>query len=233
MTTGGFIIRIQIFTVLFLLLAFSCSENKAEEADAGVDAGEDSASAQSGDADADGDTDTDVDADVDSDADADSDTDTDTDSDSSSCDFDPVPDTPDCDNVDCGGTGIRYVDVDASSGADGSVIMDGLTWDTAFRRIQNGIDSAYSFVYCCKSASEVWVVKGTYFIYKGSLCDTVYLRPGVGVYGGFSGNETNRSERNWTQNETMLDGNDPESPDYAIYSVVSLFTIMTPAFSES
>jgi len=67
----------KIFMALAVLLAFSCSENKSEERDAGLD----SSSIMEAGSDTDNDTDSDTDADTDSDNDTDSDTDSDSDTD--------------------------------------------------------------------------------------------------------------------------------------------------------
>jgi hypothetical protein len=52
----------------------------------------------------------------------------------------------------------------------------------------------------------VWVAAGTYVIPEGAETDTLQLRPGVEVYGGFAGSETALEERDWVVNETVLDG---------------------------
>ena len=50
------------------------------------------------------------------------------------------------------------------------------------------------------ACQEVWVVQGIYY-------QTVTLVGGKGLYGGFSGSETSREERDWINNPTILDGN--------------------------
>ncbi len=54
---------------------------------------------------------------------------------------------------------------------------------------------------------EIWVMEGTY---KPTLVDdwskSFELRDGVAIYGGFSGNETSRGERDWVENPTILSG---------------------------
>jgi hypothetical protein len=70
---------------------------------------------------------------------------------------------------------------------------DGLTWATAFRSVQAGIDAA-------AEGDEVWVVATTYV-------GNVQLKAGVGLYGGFLGIETARDQRDWNLNPTILDGN--------------------------
>lgn len=74
-------------------------------------------------------------------------------------------------------------------------IMDGPgnDWDHAFHTVQAGLSAA-------ASGDDVWVAKGSYV-------ECITLTAGVGLYGGFAGTETSRSQRNWTANVTILDGN--------------------------
>jgi len=176
--------------VLFILLAGGCHRSTSENDDVGGKSGPKDASAFDGSG---TDLDADADSDSDSDSDTDSDTDTDTDSDSDS-DTDPCADAsvPDC---------VRYVNVKADIGG------DGLTWETAFTEIQQGIDSAYEQTKDGgPSICEVWVAKGTYRIYKDGPADTIQLRSGIELYGGFSGSELLLCERNIQNNETILTG---------------------------
>lgn len=83
--------------------------------------------------------------------------------------------------------GVIYV----NRGATGS--FDGLTWGTALTSVQQGLDRAVA-------GDRVWVAAGIYF-------ENVTLKDGVALYGGFSGNETALSQRNWTTNLSILDGN--------------------------
>ena len=47
---------------------------------------------------------------------------------------------------------------------------------------------------------QVWVAAGTYV-------GCITLKAGVALYGGFAGRETDLSQRDWTANVTILDGN--------------------------
>lgn len=76
---------------------------------------------------------------------------------------------------------------------DGSDDSDGVTWDSAMKTVQAGINA-------CVSSMEVWVAAGTY-------TERISLKNGVALYGGFSGTETSRGERDWLTNQTVLDGN--------------------------
>ena len=94
-------------------------------------------------------------------------------------------------------TCVRYVDVDSST-----ALKDGLTWATAFAFVQQGIDDAAQALQPC----EVWVAEGVYLIPGTSKEDTLQLRPGVSVYGGFSGTEIYQREREPSSRITVLDG---------------------------
>jgi hypothetical protein len=76
-------------------------------------------------------------------------------------------------------------------------VSDGLTWLTAFNTVQGGIESA-------REGDDVWVVATTYF-------ENITLANGVAIYGGFDGTETERAQRNWTNNITILDGRQTNS----------------------
>ena len=90
---------------------------------------------------------------------------------------------------------VLYVNAAASPGG------NGLSWATAFKDLQSAL-----FYSSC--VSEVWVAGGTYYPTVGTDRFAGFRPvPGVGLYGGFSGTETNRNQRNWTNNPTILSGN--------------------------
>ncbi|MBI5091279.1 MAG: carboxypeptidase regulatory-like domain-containing protein [Candidatus Hydrogenedentes bacterium] len=68
---------------------------------------------------------------------------------------------------------------------------DGLSWATAFRAVQQGINAAVQRV-----DSEVWVAEGDYVEFRSATAGALAMAPGVHVFGGFAGNETLRSQRN-------------------------------------
>jgi len=83
---------------------------------------------------------------------------------------------------------VIYVDIDASGGAN-----DGSSWENAFLDIQRGINAART-----AGGLEVWVAEGTYK-------QAIVMMSGVHLYGGFSGGEALRSERDTIQHRTILD----------------------------
>src|ERR1051325_469846 len=68
---------------------------------------------------------------------------------------------------------------------------NGLSWASAFNSITQGLQYA-------SSGDELWVAAGTY---KGAVA----VPEGVALYGGFAGNETLRTQRDWARNRTIID----------------------------
>ncbi len=107
--------------------------------------------------------------------------------------------------------------VDASSPA-GEETQDGLTWETAFDTIQEGLDAAAAKCGASGVACEVWIAGGTYtgvggnseveYEYYGVFVEecVVLLRDGVHVYGGFAGDEIRRDARDILAHATIIDG---------------------------
>jgi hypothetical protein len=96
---------------------------------------------------------------------------------------------------------IWYVD-DSSLGS-----QTGGSWDHAFHSMQDALAAA-------QTADEIWVAQGTYRPDRslaspsgtGVRSASFALDGGVAVYGGFVGNETDRVDRNWRVNQTVLSG---------------------------
>lgn len=78
---------------------------------------------------------------------------------------------------------------------------NGKTWETAFKELQAAIDYAYS------AHSEVWVAQGTYMPTEtNDRTVSIVMREGVNIYGGFKGNETDKTQRDFKNNITTLSG---------------------------
>jgi len=90
---------------------------------------------------------------------------------------------------------------------DGAGDESGTSWATACGTLQAAVDKA-------SSGDEIWVKAGSYT----GTGDTgvVTLKSGVTLYGGFTGAETVRNERNYTENVTIMNGEDARRCVYAI-----------------
>jgi predicted outer membrane repeat protein len=91
---------------------------------------------------------------------------------------------------------------------------NGKSWATAYNTVQEGIDAAYR-----RGVAGVWVAGGLYDEERygdGSL----YMRPGVHLYGGFAGGETVRTERDLESNPTWIDGSTARAGEAAYHVVV-------------
>ena len=75
----------------------------------------------------------------------------------------------------------------------GNDANDGSSWELAKQTVQAGIDAAAT------TGGDVWVATGTYN-------QRITLKPFVHVFGGFAGAETDRAQRNWINNLSILDG---------------------------
>ncbi len=93
---------------------------------------------------------------------------------------------------------IIYVNLNATG------LNNGTSWANAFVSFQSALDNA---IY----GDEIWVAKGTYKPEKkaGGSTErhkTFQINNGVGIYGGFVGNENLLDSRDWQLNETILSG---------------------------
>ncbi len=84
---------------------------------------------------------------------------------------------------------------------------NGASWNDAYTDLQSALANS--------SCTEIWVASGTYYPTSGAdRTATFQLRSGVALYGGFSGSETSRDQRNAdpATNNTVLSG-DIGTPD--------------------
>jgi predicted outer membrane repeat protein len=111
---------------------------------------------------------------------------------------------------------VVYVDLESPAGPSGN----GGSWAGAFTSVQDGIDLAAD-PGMVQLGCEVWVSEGTYHIFVAAVSDAVNLRDDVPVYGGFSGVETARDQRDWQTHSTVLDGRHPSVPSARVNHVVT------------
>lgn len=81
--------------------------------------------------------------------------------------------------------------------AEASGANDGTSWSNAYSELHQALSN-------CVSGDEVWVAGGVYTPVDAE--HSLNLVNGVGMYGGFSGNETSREQRNPSVNLTILSG---------------------------
>lgn len=94
--------------------------------------------------------------------------------------------------------------VDASADGDNT----GSGWENAFTDLNDALD-ATDFLACCPNGGcEIWVAAGTYKPDRGTGDETLSFetRDCISIYGGFTGTETSRDQRDWDTNETILSG---------------------------
>ncbi|MFH1021960.1 MAG: choice-of-anchor Q domain-containing protein [Planctomycetota bacterium] len=88
---------------------------------------------------------------------------------------------------------IVYVDKDATGSNNGS------SWANAYVTLASALGTA-------AAGDEIWVADGIYKPAAGSRSNTLQLVSRVGVYGGFTGTETYRIDRDWRMRPTVLSG---------------------------
>jgi hypothetical protein len=77
---------------------------------------------------------------------------------------------------------------------------NGLSWVDAYTDLQSALSTA-------QSGDEIWVAAGTYRPTSGADRTVSFvLKNGVAVYGGFAGIETQRDQRDFVTNVTVLSG---------------------------
>ncbi len=74
----------------------------------------------------------------------------------------------------------------------GDDAASGRAWTEAVRNVNRALEHAVA-------GDEVWVAAGAY-------TNAVVMKPGVALFGGFSGSETSRTERDPLTHQTILDG---------------------------
>ena len=97
----------------------------------------------------------------------------------------------------CTSSGICYVDINATG------LQDGSSWTNAYRSLGQALDRASH----CTDISAIWIADGTYTPFSEVSRSSGYNIPsGVGIYGGFQGNETTINQRVIGAYPTILSG---------------------------
>lgn len=87
--------------------------------------------------------------------------------------------------------------VNGDAGSDDNTTADaGRSWESAFATVQKAIDEAAS------EGCAVWVAAAA-----AGYVEHLQLVDNVDLFGGFAGDETTLEQRDWRENETVLDGN--------------------------
>ncbi|MEO0768531.1 MAG: DUF4114 domain-containing protein [Cyanobacteria bacterium J06649_4] len=109
--------------------------------------------------------------------------------------------------------GVIFVDQNASGN------QDGRSWQSAFTDLQAAIALA-------TDGDEIWVAQGTY-VPGQSRSDTFAISNAIDIYGGFDGSETQKSDRDWQLNPTILSGEIGNANDITdnIYHVVTVQSV--------
>lgn len=94
---------------------------------------------------------------------------------------------------------------------------DGTSWVNAYTSLYNAMLAA-------GSGDSVWVASGTYLPHSTDRTVSFRLRPGVRMFGGFTGVETSLDQRDWTLHPTILSGDigQPNVKADNSYNVLSL-----------
>ena len=99
---------------------------------------------------------------------------------------------------------------------------DGTSWGYAFNTIQEGINAAAAV-----GGGDVWIAEGSYNEQRTSPVGdpptntgSVVMKVHVDLYGGFTGSETMRADRDWRGNVTTIDGSAARGGQAAYYVVI-------------
>ena len=82
-----------------------------------------------------------------------------------------------------------------------STTPDGQSWATAYTSLGEALASDLT------DKKEIWVAMGVYYPSGDVEREATFcLVSGIGVYGGFKGNEVHKEQRDWLKNTTILSG---------------------------
>ncbi len=127
---------------------------------------------------------------------------------------DPDDEWIECEETECPSPCRFHVNINVD------IMGDGLSWETAFPTIQEGINAAHCAAIACETPCQVWVATGAYYIYRYKIDNTVRLREWVELYGGFQGDEQHLDARDWVSNEVVLLGSHENDDSLHVVHVV-------------
>ena len=93
------------------------------------------------------------------------------------------------------GLAVVYVDANATGNNNGT------SWANAYVTVKTAVDSS-------PAGTEIWVAVGTYYpsLTTTNRCDSLVLKSGMKLYGGFTSGMASRNVRNWATNPVILSG---------------------------
>ncbi|MBR1850619.1 MAG: fibronectin type III domain-containing protein [Bacteroidales bacterium] len=107
---------------------------------------------------------------------------------------------------------------------------DGTSWDNAMADLNRATATAEDRATTYGEPAQVWVAAGTYFGYTSGE-NAFVMRPGVKVYGGFLGNETDLAQRQRGLYPSILDGNNQRRVLYQSNSYTSATAALWDGFT--
>lgn len=144
------------------------------------------------------------------------------------CSMDDSFDPAKCEATYPEGQCVQYVDGEATASG------DGWSWKSAVRSLNEGIERARCGALTNSSCDrwQVWVKRGSHYLHQNCRLNTVRLRAGVDVYGGFVGNESSLDARDFSANETVLDGRDgPDGANHVFHVVTGADDALLDGFT--
>lgn len=111
-----------------------------------------------------------------------------------------------CLTLAAGETALAQSRIFVNAGAGG--LNNGTSWANAFQDLSDALDQA-SLTASALNPVELWIARGVYTPGRGSGDQTATFTvvDGVQLFGGFTGGETDLSQRDAESNETILSGN--------------------------
>jgi hypothetical protein len=117
-------------------------------------------------------------------------------------------------------TCVLFVDGAAGGAATGA------SWGDAFTTVQPALDAASAQVAAGAPTCDVWVKAGTYYVYVNDKFNAIFPRTNVGLYGGFDGTETLRSQADPGAHATVLSGRKSASSGLSVLHVVRVSEVV-------